>query len=76
VVIVPAATACSCDAAHFARSVGSDVGDDLTLGVGEGVGTTADRVDGLAGASVVVPLVGATHDTSITASSQRSIAGR
>jgi len=73
VVIVPAATASSCEAAHFARPVGSGVGDALTLGVGERV---APAADGVAGASVVVTLVGATHETIITASSQRGMAGR
>lgn len=29
VVLAPAATACSCEAAHFASPVASDVGDDL-----------------------------------------------
>jgi len=73
---VPAATACSCDAGHAARPVGSRVGDDLALGVGEGVATAADRVVAVEGGSDVVTLVGAPQDTSITAKSQRSIARR
>jgi hypothetical protein len=40
--MVPAATAWSCDAAHFARPVGSGVGDDRTLGVGDRVAAAAD----------------------------------
>jgi len=73
---VPAATACSCDAAHDATPVGSGVGDDLTLGVGEPVATGADRVASVEGGGVVVTLVAAPQDTSITARSQRSIARR
>jgi hypothetical protein len=52
------------------------VGDDLTLGVGERVATDADRAASDEGGGVVLTLVGAPQDTSITARTQRSIARR
>jgi hypothetical protein len=73
---VPAATACSCDATHFARPVGSGVGDDLAVGVGERVATASDRVGVVEGGGVEMRLVGVPQDTSITARSQRTIVRR
>src|ERR1700687_2614674 len=70
----PDATACSCDAAHLASPVGSGVGADLAVAVAAVVGERAGR--GAVGAGVALTLAGAVHDTSISATSRRSIAGR
>jgi hypothetical protein len=74
--MTPAATACSWKATHFGRPVGSGVGDVLRVAVGALVTGGADRVALGAGESVPPTLVGALQDTSITARSQRDIAGR
>jgi hypothetical protein len=52
------------------------LGDDLTVAVGELVTSGAEREELGAGEGVAVTLVGALHETSITASSRRSIVGR
>ena len=52
------------------------VADDLAVAVGELVTSAAER-DGIgAGAPVAVTLVGAAHETRVSASSKRSIVGR
>jgi hypothetical protein len=52
------------------------LGDALTVAVGELVTSGAER-DGLgAGDPVAVTLVGAVHETSVTARRRRSIGGR
>jgi hypothetical protein len=70
----PAATACSCDATHLGRPVGSAVGDDLTAAVGGLVTPVAVR-DAL-GERVGATLVGALQHTSAATRSKRSIDGR
>jgi hypothetical protein len=55
---------------------GSTLGDDLTGAVGELVTSAAVREGLGAGERVAVTLVGALHETSVTANSRRSIVGR
>ncbi|MDP9251391.1 MAG: hypothetical protein M3O80_00165 [Chloroflexota bacterium] len=74
--MTPAATAWSCEAAHFGTPVGSAVGEDLTVAVGGAVTITGDRVAVGTGESVAVTLVGPAQDTSTAASTKRSIARR
>jgi hypothetical protein len=76
VACTPAATARSCDAAHLGMLSGSMIGDDRTVAVGELVTSAAER-EGLGpGERVAVTLVGAPHESRVTASSRRSIVGR
>jgi hypothetical protein len=72
----PAATACSCDATHLGRSVGSAVGDDLTAAVGGLVTPVAVRDALGTGERVGATLVGALQHTSAATRSKRSIDGR
>jgi hypothetical protein len=55
---------------------GSILGDDLTVAVGELVSSAAERDALGAGERVAMKLVGALHETSVRASSRRSIVGR
>ena len=52
------------------------VADDLAVAVGEVVTSAADREGLGAGERVALALVGAAHETSVSASSRRSIVGR
>jgi hypothetical protein len=52
------------------------LGDDLTVAVGELVASGAEREELGAGEPVAMTLVGAPHETSVTASIRRSIGGR
>ena len=70
----PAATACSCDAAHLAKPVGSGVDADLTVAVAKGVADATARVEVVVG--VASTLAGAVQDTSIIAKIRRRITGR
>jgi hypothetical protein len=70
------ANACSCDATNYGTFAGSMLGDDLTVAVGELVTSGAERDELGAGEPVTETLGGAPHETSVTASSRRSIGGR
>jgi hypothetical protein len=70
----PVATACSCDAAHLARPVGSGVGADFTVAVATGVADAAEPVTAGVGVALTLPV--ALQDTNTIATSKRSIAGR
>jgi hypothetical protein len=52
------------------------LGDDLTVAVGELVTSGAVREELGTGEPVAMTLVGALHETSVTATSRRSIGGR